>query len=48
MSVTHKGQTHYDLIVMGSHGHGAIANLVLGSVANKVVALSKVPVLLVR
>ncbi len=38
----------YDLIVMGSHGHGALANLVMGSVANKVVSESKVPVLLVR
>jgi nucleotide-binding universal stress UspA family protein len=38
----------YDLIVMGSHGHGALANLVMGSVANKVVAESRVPVLLVR
>jgi nucleotide-binding universal stress UspA family protein len=38
----------YDLIVMGSHGHGAIATLVMGSVANTVVRESKVPVLLVR
>lgn len=37
-----------DLIVMGSHGHGALARLVLGSVAAKVVAGTKVPVLLVR
>ncbi len=37
-----------ELIVMGSHGHGALARLVLGSVATKVVAESKVPVLLVR
>jgi nucleotide-binding universal stress UspA family protein len=38
----------FDLIVMGSHGHGSLANLVLGSVANKVLAATKVPVLLVR
>lgn len=40
-----KGQ---DLVMMGSHGHGALANLVTGSVATKVLAMSKVPVLLVR
>ncbi|MCW5636629.1 MAG: universal stress protein [Rubrivivax sp.] len=38
----------YDLIVMGSHGHGALARLVLGSVASQVLAQTKVPVLLVR
>jgi nucleotide-binding universal stress UspA family protein len=37
-----------DLIVMGSHGHGVIANLTLGSVATKVLAGTKVPVLIVR
>jgi nucleotide-binding universal stress UspA family protein len=39
---------HFDLLVMGSHGHGALANLVLGSVATKVLAHCTVPVLLVR
>lgn len=38
----------FDLLVMGSHGHGAMANLVMGSVATQVLAHSKVPVLLVR
>lgn len=38
----------YDLVLMGSHGHGSLANLVLGSVATKVLARCKVPVLLVR
>ncbi|HEY0200192.1 MAG TPA: universal stress protein [Burkholderiaceae bacterium] len=38
----------YDLLIMGSHGNGSFANLVLGSVATKVLANSKVPVLLVR
>jgi len=38
----------YDLIVMGSHGHSALGNLVLGSVATQVLAHCKVPVLLVR
>jgi nucleotide-binding universal stress UspA family protein len=37
-----------DLIVMGSHGRGGIARLMLGSVANKVVAESQVPVLITR
>ena len=38
----------FDLVVMGSHGHGRLANLVLGSTASKVVAHCGVPVLLIR
>jgi nucleotide-binding universal stress UspA family protein len=38
----------YDLLMLGSHGHSALGNLVMGSVATKVVAQCKVPVLLVR
>lgn len=38
----------FDLIMMGSHGHGTFGNLVLGSVATQVLSHSKVPVLLVR
>lgn len=38
----------FDLVVMGSHGHGSLAKLVLGSVATKVIADCTVPVLLVR
>lgn len=38
----------FDLVVMGSHGHGSWANLVMGSVATQVLAHCKVPVLLVR
>jgi nucleotide-binding universal stress UspA family protein len=41
------GTYHCDMIVMGTHGRGAIAGLVLGSVATKVVHLSPLPVLLV-
>lgn len=37
-----------DLVVMGSHGHSALGNVVLGSVATGVLARCKVPVLLVR
>lgn len=38
----------FDLVIMGSHGHGALMNLVAGSVATQVLARTKVPVLLVR
>lgn len=38
----------FDLVVMGSHGHGALLNLVVGSVATEVLASCKVPVLIVR
>ena len=38
----------FDLLVMGSHGHGSLANLVMGSVATKVLARCNTPVLLVR
>lgn len=37
-----------DLIVMGTHGRGRIAGLVMGSVAMKVVHLSTLPVMLVK
>jgi nucleotide-binding universal stress UspA family protein len=37
-----------DQIVMGTHGRGAIAGLLLGSIATKVLHLSQVPVLLVK
>jgi nucleotide-binding universal stress UspA family protein len=38
----------YDLVMMGSHGHGTLKNLVLGSVATKVLAHCGTPVLLIR
>ncbi len=37
-----------DLIVMGAHGHGALMQLVFGSVTHGVLARTKRPVLLVR
>jgi len=37
----------YDLVVTGSHGLGALANLAMGSVATKLVAASSVPVLVI-
>jgi nucleotide-binding universal stress UspA family protein len=38
----------FDLLIMGSHGHSALANLVMGSVATQVLAHCGVPVMLVR
>jgi nucleotide-binding universal stress UspA family protein len=38
----------FDLLMMGSHGQGSLVNLVMGSVATKVLAHCKVPVLLIR
>ena len=37
-----------DLILMSSHGHRGFSRLLLGSVADKVIQLSKVPVLVYR
>jgi nucleotide-binding universal stress UspA family protein len=37
-----------ELLVMGSHGEGALSSLVLGSVTTKVLATIKTPVLVVR
>ena len=39
---------HCDLIVMGTRGMGAIKNLLLGSVASKVIHLTEKPLLLVK
>jgi nucleotide-binding universal stress UspA family protein len=36
-----------DLVVMGSHGHGALAGLALGSAATKLIATLTVPVLVI-
>lgn len=38
----------FDMVVMGSHGRGLLRNLVLGSVATRVLAACRVPVLIVR
>jgi nucleotide-binding universal stress UspA family protein len=37
-----------DLVVMGSHGHGALAGMVLGSVTTKCLATLEAPILVVR
>ncbi len=42
------GKGPFDLVVLGSHGQSSLMNLVMGSVATKVIAQCKVPVLLVR
>jgi len=36
------------MVVMGTHGHGSMGNLVMGSVATRVVAECSVPVLLIK
>ena len=44
----HAARGRYGLVLMGSHGHGALGSLVLGSAAAKVLAGCKVPALIVR
>ena len=39
---------HFDLVIMGSHGHGTLTNLVMGSVSTKVLSQCDIPVLLIR
>lgn len=38
----------FDLVMMGSHGHNALAKLVMGSVTTQVLAHCGVPIMLVR
>jgi nucleotide-binding universal stress UspA family protein len=38
----------FDLIAMGAHGHGYLAGVALGSVASKVIASTRLPVLIAR
>jgi nucleotide-binding universal stress UspA family protein len=46
--VRHAKEHSVDLIVMGTHGRGAIAHMLLGSVAERVVRKAPCPVLIVR
>lgn len=39
---------NYDLLLMGSRGHGALGSFVMGSVATQVLARCEVPVLVIR
>ena len=48
MIVKRPEELNCDGIVMGTRGMGAIGNLVMGSVATKVVHLTKLPVTLVK
>jgi nucleotide-binding universal stress UspA family protein len=41
-------RNHCSLIVLGSHGRGRMSSLILGSVAQKTVAATRTPVLIVR
>lgn len=38
----------FDLLIMGSHGRDSLVNLVMGSVATRVLAHCRTPVLLIR
>jgi len=42
------GELNCDLIVMGTHGHGVIADVLVGSTAKWVVRHSPIPVLVIR
>jgi len=45
---TYAERKGFSLIIMGSHGQGALSSFVLGSVVRKVLANCSVPVLIVR
>jgi nucleotide-binding universal stress UspA family protein len=46
--VDYAAREHIDLIVTGTHGRGAVAHLLMGSVAERVVRTAPCPVLTVR
>ena len=45
-SMADKGK--FDLVMMGSHGHGVLGSMVMGSVVTRVLARCQTPVLIVR
>jgi len=44
----HAEERNCDLIVMGTHGHGTLEDVMIGSTARRIVRRSKIPVLVVR
>ena len=46
--IKHAEERNCDLIVMGTRGHGTLADAMLGSTARRVIRRSKMPVLVVR
>ena len=46
--IEHADNEKFDLIVMGTHGHGKLEDAMIGSTARRVVRRSKIPVLVVR
>jgi nucleotide-binding universal stress UspA family protein len=41
-------EKRYDMVVMGAHGHSALANALMGSTSRRVIRRCKKPVLVVR
>lgn len=46
--VRYATEQHFDKILMGTHGHGGLLSVLLGSVAHEVLERSPVPVTLVK
>jgi nucleotide-binding universal stress UspA family protein len=46
--IEHAQKGKYDLIVMGTHGHGFLYSALIGSTAKRMISQSHIPVLVVR
>ena len=46
--VSYAAETNADLVVLGTHGRGPVAHMLMGSVAERVVRTAPCPVLTVR